>query len=262
MSRTKRRLKNSLAPIAGTMVRMVRHPGICLIARQAGLDFIMVDMEHGSTSIETFERMCAAGRPAGLDIFVRVPELSRAFVSRVLDAGATGVMSPMVETPEQARLLAGWSKYPPLGNRGYGTNSGHTGYTQPADAQSFMDSANRKNLTIAQVESVKGVAAADQIAQVDGIDALLIGPFDLSISLGCPGELTCEKENAAIEKVAAAAAQHGKMFGMHGSVELLTKWAGHGLNLIMSGIDTGMLGKAIQAINGELRTLIEAQQNH
>lgn len=244
-------------PIAGTMVRLVTHPGICVIAKQAGLDFIMLDMEHSAMSMDATEKMFMTGRNVGLDVLVRVPELSRAYVSRVLDAGATGVMVPMVETISQAQDLVNWSKYPPLGNRGFGTNSGHSAYGDIADASDAMGQANRHNLTIAQIESVAGVEAANDIAAIAGIDALLVGPYDLSISLGRPGDLSCDEESAAIKKVADAASAHGKIFGLHAGLKMLTKWANEGLKLIMHSIDTAMLNSQMKSIHQDLRSLIE-----
>ena len=243
--------------IAGTMVRLVTHPGICTIAKRAGLDFVMLDMEHSSMPMDVSESLFMTGRAVGLEVFVRVPELSRAYISRVLDAGATGVMVPMVETTEQAAQLVSWSKYPPLGDRGFSTNSSHCDYGEVSDAAGCMSKANRRNLTIAQIETVPGVEAADDIAAIPGIDALLVGPYDLSISLGCPGDLSCDKEQNAIQKIADAAARHNKIFGMHGTMELLNKWASEGLSLIMHSIDTAMLNSQMNSIGQDLRSLID-----
>ncbi|MFC1607768.1 aldolase/citrate lyase family protein [Candidatus Latescibacterota bacterium] len=105
-------LKNGGTAI-GTMLRIVRTPAAALIAKKTGLDFIMLDMEHGAYSFETVGDVFAASRAAGVGAFVRVPELSRDTVSRALDCGAQGVMVPMIESVEQAETFVSWAKYPP-----------------------------------------------------------------------------------------------------------------------------------------------------
>src|SRR4030042_2423379 len=110
--------------VVGTMVRMVRNPAIAAVAHNAGLDFIMLDLEHGSYSMETVDDVFKVGRALGLGCFVRVPELAKGYVSRSLDCGAPGVMVPMVASVEQAQLLVRWAKYVPLGGRGFGGGGG------------------------------------------------------------------------------------------------------------------------------------------
>ena len=235
--------------VVGTMLRMLRNPGIALVAQHSGLDFIMMDMEHGSYSLETVADICKVGRSAGLGCFVRVPELSKAFVSRALDCGVDGLMVPMTETVEQAELLAGWSRFEPIGRRGLGSSGGHTDFAGTTDAPALMEKANRETMSIAQIETAPAVDAVDDIAAVKGIDALLIGPNDLAISLGVPGKLTDPAMDKAIEKVASAARREGKIFGMHASDVMLAKWQDHGLTLIMSSLDISMLGGAMKAIS-------------
>jgi 2-keto-3-deoxy-L-rhamnonate aldolase RhmA len=236
--------------IVGTMVRMVRNPAIARVAAVAGLDFIMLDMEHGPFNIETVEDVFKTARAAGLGSFIRVPELAKGYVSRILDAGANGVMVPMIESVEQARQLAGWSKYAPTGVRGFGGAGGHTDFASiSAEATpAFMTKANLDNLTIAQIETGPAIDCVDAIAAVPGIDALLIGPNDLAISLGCAGDLMGEALDTAIAKVAAAAKKHGKILGMHGPDALLDRWIPRGLTLVMNNLDINMLINGMKAI--------------
>src|SRR5512136_2027985 len=114
--------------VVGTMVRMVRNPAIAAVAQNAGLDFIMLDLEHGPYTMEMVGDVFEVGRALGLGCFVRVPELAKGYVSRCLDCGATGVMVPMLESVEQAQLLVRWAKYAPLGCRGFGGAGGHTDF--------------------------------------------------------------------------------------------------------------------------------------
>ncbi|MHB9030826.1 MAG: HpcH/HpaI aldolase family protein [Candidatus Latescibacterota bacterium] len=241
------RLRNG-EKIIGTMVSMVRSPAIALMAREAGLDYFMLDMEHSPHSYETLAGTAAAAMAAGIGCFVRVPEMSRGYISRALDCGATGVMVPMVETVEQARMFASWAKYPPMGKRGLGSIGGQTGYRKITDFCDFMTRANRNTLTIAQIETVRGAETADLIAEVEGIDALLIGPLDLSVSCGDPGNFATHEHQKAIGKVAEAARKNGKVFGIHGGEPLLEEWMPHGLRLVMNSLDVNMLASGMQGI--------------
>jgi len=251
---TVKRLKDG-KKIVGTMVRFVRNPGIAYIAKHAGLDFIMLDMEHGSYTLETLADVCKVARAVNLGCFVRVPELARGYVSRALDCGATGVMVPMVESVEQAKSLAGWMKFAPLGVRGLGGSGGHTGFAGlGGPAPDFMARANKDTLAIAQIETKAAIGVIDQIAAVEGIDALLIGPNDLSISLGHPGELTHPEVSRAIEKVAKTAAANNKIFGMHAGDAMLEKWLPSGMTLIMNLLDINILTAGMAAISKKYKS--------
>jgi 4-hydroxy-2-oxoheptanedioate aldolase len=227
----------------GTMIRLVRNPGIAWIARQAGLDFIMLDLEHGSSSPETLADVAACGRGAGVEVFVRVPELSKGYLSRALDCGCTGVMVPMVESKQQAELLAGWCKYEPIGKRGLGSVGTHTNFAavKGVEAPGFISAANDQVLAIAQIETAAAIEQIDRIAAVPGLDALLIGPNDLAVSLGHTGDLQNPEVLDAIDKVAGAASRHGRIFGIHGPDVLIERYLSKGLRLIMSKLDINML---------------------
>ncbi len=235
--------------IVGTMIRMVRNAGIAQIAAEGNLDFIMLDMEHGPFSIETFSDIAKVARSIGLGIFVRVPELSRGYVSRIMDAGANGVMVPMVSTQEEAKALANWSRYAPIGNRGLGSAGVATSFAGLGDdVQDFMSKQNESTLAIAQIETKEGIENIDAIAGVKGIDVLLVGPNDLSISLGVPGELMGETVQAAIGKVAQAAEKNGKVFAMHAGSALLDKWIPKGMQMVMESLDINIIKSGFAAI--------------
>ena len=236
-------------PIIGTMIRMVRHSAVARIANDSGLDFIMLDMEHGEFSLETASEVFRLARALGLGAFVRVPELAKGYVSRVMDAGANGVMVPMIDSVEQARSLVRWTKFAPLGDRGLGSSGGHSDFAGiGGKAPEFMDRTNRETLSIAQIETSNAVECVDEIAALPGIDALLVGPNDLSISLGTPGDVMGEKVDRAIGRIAEAAKKAGKVFGMHGSDALLDRWIPQGLTLVMSALDISMLAAGMAAI--------------
>ena len=241
--------------LIGPMINMTHNPAVAMIAKHAGADFLMADMEHGAQTFDSVIRIFTVCRAAGLMGLVRVPELSRAGVSKALDSGAEGVMVPMIESREQAERFVGWAKYPPLGARGLGSLGGHTAWRKTTDMPAFMESANAGTLAIAQIETVKGLAALDEIAAVDGVDVLLVGPLDMSVSLGCPGEVEGPQVQEAIGRVASAAAKHGKIFGMCSGTSLLAKWIPHGLRLMVSGLDSDLLTTGIKAVCDDLRSV-------
>jgi 2-keto-3-deoxy-L-rhamnonate aldolase RhmA len=234
----------------GTMVRMIQDPAVAVVAHNAGLDFIMLDLEHGPYTTETVGDVFKVGRALGLGCFVRVPELAKGYVSRCLDCGATGVMVPMLESVQQAELLVRWAKFAPLGARGFGGAGGHSNFigVTPDATPAFMARANVDTMAIAQIETAQAIQNIDAIAAVPGIDALLIGPNDLAISMGCTGDLLGDVVDKAIGKVAAAAKKHGKIFGMHGPDPLTERWLTKGLTLVMSNLDTNVLTAGWKAI--------------
>ena len=206
--------------VHGSMIRLQRNPAISFFAKNAGLDFLLYDCEHGAYTFENLHDLFVTGNAMGFDSFVRVAELSKDWISRALDAGATGIMVPMTETPEQAKEIVKWSKFTPIGDRGYGSGLAHSNYLGGGKHTDVMKTQNDRVVTIAQIETALGVANADAIAGTEGIDVLLIGPNDLSISLGIPGDLMNPIELEAIAKVAAACKKHGKSFGLHAGAKM------------------------------------------
>jgi 2-keto-3-deoxy-L-rhamnonate aldolase RhmA len=185
--------------------------GVGRLAAAAGAEFVMFDMEHTGWGIDTIRGVLAASRAAGIVPLVRVPDASRRSVSPVLDLGALGVMVPMVESAQQARDLVAHGRYPPLGSRGVGVY-----YPDDVEADGLpatLAKANREVLLIAQIETVAGVDAIDEIVAVDGVDMLWIGHFDLTTSLGTPGAFNSPAHAAATERVLSAAKRRGLPVG-------------------------------------------------
>ena len=239
--------------LCGTMLRIVRNPAICYLAKNAGLDFVMPDCEHGNYDFETLHDMFITANALGITCFVRVPQGSKDYISRALDTGAGGVMVPLVETVEQARTLVKYAKYPPVGDRGFNAVGPHTNYLGGKHAD-VMEQGNAKVIAIAQIETATAIDNIDAIAAVEGLDALLIGPNDLSVSLGIPGELTHPKELEAIAAVAAACKKHSKAFGLHSAAPLLEKFA-KDLGIVMSLSDTDFLVKGLAGVRNTCDSL-------
>jgi 2-keto-3-deoxy-L-rhamnonate aldolase RhmA len=211
--------------ITGCMLRVVRNPAVCLMAKNAGLDFVMFDCEHSNYSVETLHDNFILANAVGLGGFFRAPTVGKENISRIMDAGASGVMTPMTETAEQAWDLVRWSKYPPVGERGLGSGIAPVEYRNGVSVDGQMKYAGSRNIAIAQIESQLGVDNAEEIAGVEGVDVLLIGPKDLSISLGIPDQYDHPLEDEAIRHVIAACKKKGKAFGLSGDPGFLRPYA-------------------------------------
>lgn len=196
----------------GTFLFEFATTGIGRLAAIAGAEFAIYDMEHTGWSVETI-RMLLATTPATTMIpLVRLPATEYDFIARVLDMGAMGIMIPMCESAAQAKKLVESAKYPPIGRRGAAFTIAHDDYTG-GDIVEKIESANRETLLIAQIETLAGLNQVDEIAAVEGIDVLWIGHFDLSNSLGIPGQFQHAKFQDAVAKVLAACQRHQKTPG-------------------------------------------------
>ena len=196
----------------GTFVFEFNTAGIARVAAEAGAEFVLFDMEHTGWSIETIRTLIATAGSVDTIPMVRVPATQYHFLARALDMGSRGIMAPMVESVEQAEALVTSCKYPPHGRRGAAFTIAHDDYTG-GDVAQKMRTADSEVLLIAQIETAAGLENVDRIAAVEGIDLLWIGQFDLSSSLGIPGEFTHPRFTEALHRVVEAADQHGKSAG-------------------------------------------------
>ncbi|MGK7870735.1 HpcH/HpaI aldolase family protein [Falsiroseomonas sp. E2-1-a20] len=187
-------------------------PGLAPTLAAAGAEFVLLDMEHSGLGIEGVKAQCAFARAAGIVPMVRIPAALAHFIPPVLDAGALGIMMPLVETAEQARALVAACRYRPEGTRGLVFSVAHDAYAG-GDPAAKMAAANAAVLTIALVESAPGIANAEAIAAVPGLDLLWLGHFDLSDSLGIPGRFEDPRYRAAAARLRAAAQAAGKPVG-------------------------------------------------
>ncbi len=229
--------------IKGVLVKVINHPAMVIMAQDCGMDFIFYDGEHGIISEEKLHDLIVLGNAGGFSSIVRVPQLARRDVSRILDSGATGIMVPMIETKEQAELLVEWSKYPPIGKRSY-SGGANTHYGPSGNHSKNMEDMNHKTISIVQIETLKGVENVDEILEVDGIDAAIIGPCDLGISIGNPDNAMNKEELKLIKKVADSCRRHNKAFGIIGGMDF-QKYFKEDINILISAIDTQMIRTAL-----------------
>jgi len=231
--------------VVGTMGRGVVTPALFRVAELAGADFLFLDLEHPAWSLETLRSVIAAGLGTNVVSFVRVPDAQYHLVARVLDAGADGVMIPNCEGEEEARSAARWSKYPPEGARGFGLPRYDL---EPEGVGATFAKANQEQMVIVQIESASAVEEVERIAAVEGVDVLWIGHFDLSASLGVPGEFESPVFRRAIDRVVAAAQAERKALGvMAGSVEDARRWMELGFRCVAYSIDAWLYEEALRA---------------
>ena len=190
----------------------IAHPSITEIFARSGVDFIGIDMEHSCTSHGQAQRIIAACNSQGTICLPRIASHNMEMVKRLLDSGADGIIMPMVSMPDDVEQLISWCKYPPSGNRSFGIARGQ-GYG--FDFDEYVEGWNESSLMIVQIESQHGVDNIDDILAYDEIEGVMVGPYDLSGSLGIPGRLNDPKVKKAEKRVIEACEKYGKACGTH-----------------------------------------------
>lgn len=228
----------------GCFMKIVDNPAMVLLAKNAGINLLFYDMEHGMFDFNEIHTMSLMAKSNNVDLFVRAPECTKGYISRILDAGASAVMVPMVETVEQAKNLVKWSKYPPTGIRGY-AGGANTFYAPSGNHEENMKIINSNILTIAQIETCKGLENAREIISLDGIDAIIVGPADLSISLGIPDNKDEQKLIQEISKIQSLCMEYNKYFGIIGKISLLEKFSNY-IQIMVSAIDTNCITESLK----------------
>jgi 2-keto-3-deoxy-L-rhamnonate aldolase RhmA len=252
MSSLKQRLRRGEL-VVGTIISELRNPNVAYMLAQCGFDFFIVDGEHGAYSWETISDMIAAARGAGIEVIVRIPEIRRETILKPLDSGATGLLVPQVNTPQEAKSVVEHAKYPPQGKRGAALRRAHNRYAR-VDAASYLEQANQETFIAVQAESREAIANLDAIAAVEGIDCLFAGPFDLSVSLGFPGQVNHPEEVAAIDRMLSACRQSSKYGGiLLFDKATLTSWIAKGMRFVVYGSDISLLADAAVKTVEELK---------
>ncbi len=220
-------------------------PAASEVCARAGLDWVVIDLEHGTTTEAGLEANLLAVRGTGAAPLVRVEQGTRLRVGRALDLGAAGVVVPQVSSEAEARDLASWLRFPPAGRRGVALFT--RGLDWGIGGHGAVGPANDEIVGIAQVESRAAVEAADAIASVDGVDVLFVGPADLSHALGVPGQIDHDEYRMAIERVANAARSHDKACGvLVWKPEDATRYADLGFTIFSVSTDGGLLDRAVR----------------
>ena len=228
-------------PTFGTWLSLDNLHSARVLARM-GFDWLNLDMEHSAIDWSQGAAVFAAIADAGCVPLVRVPEGNHHLIKRSLDAGAFGIVVPMVNTVEQARIAVAAAKYPPIGNRSAGGGMHALGFAASADE--YFARANDEIVVILQTESPLGVQNAEQIYRVPGVDAIFVGPFDLRFTMRSAdgGFPTPDEHEAMIRRVIEIGKQVGTPTGMHCmEPEEALRRAEQGMQFLAVGSDLRML---------------------
>lgn len=204
---------------SGQLVRVMHFTGLSSpkLVEVAGIlgNFhgLWIDQEHSAVPHAQLELMLMACRAVGLDAFARVPPTDYATVMRPMEAGCSGVMIAQVRSLAEVERAVAWAKYPPQGVRGMFGGTFEAAYGK-TDLRTHAANANRDRWLAVQIETTEAVEIIDEIAATEGVDHLFVGPADLSVTLGVPGEFLHAKCVAALERIAAATKRAGKSWGI------------------------------------------------
>lgn len=247
-------------PVVGTITHLKSPTAVECIAA-SGMDYVMIDMEHCSMDISEVHSCIVAADASGIVPLVRVCDVTRSAVLRVLDIGAMGVIVPCIETVEQVKELVNYAKFKPLGERGYCmTRDGKWGYGENyADGLGgYMTQSNRETLLLPQCETIGCLEHIEEITAIPGVDGILIGPYDLSIGMGIDGQFEHPDFKAAVARILRACKTNGKMaiIFVGNQTDMETRLA-EGFDNIMIGIDVLSLISSCTDVVKKFEKLLE-----
>jgi 2-keto-3-deoxy-L-rhamnonate aldolase RhmA len=249
------KLKKALAErqlTIGTWIQL-GHPGIAEIFANAGFDWIAADCEHTDIDIGTFTSIARGAYSRGADILARVKTNDVMAIRQVLDAGAKGVIVPLVNTAEEARKAVQSAKFPPEGVRGFAYFRANN---WGMDAPEYAKNANKEIVVVVMIESKEAVENIDKILSVDDLDGIFIGPYDMSASYGIVGQMDHPVMKEAFKKVADACRRHNKSAGMHIIVptqESINRAIEYGFSFIALGMDTIFLDQSARNVIKQIK---------
>lgn len=240
-------LKNRITcgeTVLGVMLSEITTPNIVRIMKISGFEFLIVDCEHGYFDYSQLANIIALGNGYGITVIVRVPGIERGYITKIMDMGADGLLVPRVNTVLDAEKIVEYAKYPPIGKRGISTTRAHNDYgLHPLNE--YLHIANNRTLIFTQIETSTGVKNSGDIAAVNGIDALIVGPNDLALDLGVPGDMQNPMLMEAIDQIVLNAKRAGKSCGIATSNKILVKECKNkGMNIFSYGSELGMLLKS------------------
>jgi len=237
----------------------INSPTAAEVLAHAGYEWIAIDIEHTDIDIVSLTALLRGMYGRGAAPIARVATNDVMDIRRALDVGAAGVLVPFVSTPDQARQAVAAAKYPPQGVRGFSfCRANNWGVDFVAEARS----ANDRTSVIVMVESVEGVENVEEIVAVDGIDAIFIGPYDLSGSYGMPGQTQAPIVQAACRRVVQACERAGKAVGLlvvRPAPEAVQQAIDDGFTLICLGIDTVFLDEGARAARALALSVLESK---
>ncbi len=243
--------------VIGPFLKIV-DPAIVEIAGKAGFDFVLIDTEHGPISIESAQNMIRAAEVVNITPIIRVLENDEGKILRALDIGAHGVEVPQINSKKQATNLRKAAKFSPQGERGVCCYVRSADYSQINSSnelkRNYFKNANKETLIIAHIEGLDGIKNIDEILEEDVIDVLFLGPYDLSQSLGIPGEVSDIKVEKKMKEIIEKASNKNKIIGTFvDNAEDARKWIAAGVQFIAYSVDVGIFYNACTNILTDLK---------
>ncbi len=226
--------------LVGTIIS-INSPQVAEIMGDIGFDWLFIDAEHGAFDPLAIEALIQ-GTGDRTPCLVRIPVHEETWIEKALDVGASGIIAPQVNTVAQAEQVVTYAKYPPRGERGVGIARAHR---YGARFEEYLAQANDSLLTVIQIEHKDAVENVRELADVEGVDALFIGPYDLSTSMGIPGQVGAPAIREAIAEVLAACREAGKVPGIFGlKPDTVSRYVEMGFSLVGVGVDALFLAQA------------------
>lgn len=245
---------NKNEPALGCGIRQARTVDIAPAMKTAGFDWLFIDCEHNSMTLDMAVQIAVAANGYGIAPIVRVPEFQLDMATRVLDGGAMGIVMPHVDTAEQAKAIADRLRYPPVGHRSVAGAAPQMAFEALSQAETTKK-VNDAILVTVMLETPQAIANAEAIAAVPGIDVLMIGTSDLTMEKGIPGQIDHADVVKAYETVIAACRKHGKQPGMGGvyNPPIMERYIKMGVRMLLAGNDFAFLMEAARARTSFLR---------
>lgn len=230
---------------------------IAEIIGYAGFDYVLIDTEHGPFEVQAAQEYIRAAKLAGTTPLARVKDRSRNSILKMLDVGAMGLVIPHLHEVDEIKRVVEYGKYYPIGDRGFGATSGNTfltaEYTKQG-IQSFFDVHNEESLIIPQCETKESLENIEKIVNVDGVDGIFIGPYDLSVSLGIPGETEGPVIEDAVKRVVKAAQDAGKFTIIYtDKVESIQKNYDLGVDSVTYSSDASILSNRLTDLIAQVK---------
>lgn len=242
-------------PVVGIALHL-NDPSLYEMTSLYGFDFIWMDLEHHTKSVETAEHLIRGARAGGnTDVMCRPAKGEFMRMARMLEAGAHGILYPRCDNAEEAREVVRWSKFAPLGTRGFDGGNADMPYCM-MDTAEYVRTANEQTWIVIQLEDPQAVERADEIAAVEGVDVLMLGPADYSILAGFPGQFRHPEIDKALLKIKAAAERHGKHWGtVAGSFERIQELIDMGARWTTGGCDLIWVKEGLERTRQQLNSL-------
>jgi len=247
----KEKIRNQKS-VVGTFLG-IASPVIVELLGLAGFDFVVIDCEHSAIGLQVAEDLIRAGHSTEISVLVRVARCDPHLISLSLDMGAAGIQVPQIESPEMAITAANAARYHPLGSRGLQPYVRSASYRSYETAE-YLATANQESLLVAQIEGQKGINNLDSILAVEGLDVAFFGPYDLSQSLGVPGQVREPRVLEMVKSAIAIARNSGKHVGIYcDNAETAIEYRSIGVSYLAVGIDTGIFLSAARAMIERLK---------